>query len=99
MQPTRRDVQVDLVDAYRLDDRGVFAGTLPERGDAGWTSGWTSRRASGASPQAPDALVVSRHWALDNFRTVDVYYLDPTGEILVPEPVLGAGWRAVRRAP
>ena len=30
VQPTRRDVQVDLVDAYRLDDRGVFAGMLPE---------------------------------------------------------------------
>ncbi len=86
VQPTRRDVQVDLVDAYRLDDRGVFAGLLPD-GETRLDFRLDLEAGEWRISQAPDALVVSRQWALDNFRTVDVYYLDPTGEILVPEPV------------
>ena len=36
---------------------------------------------------APDALVVPDTWYEQNFRQVSLYYFDPTGRILVPEPV------------
>ena len=36
----------------------------------------------------PNALIVPRTWTDDHFEQVNVYYLDPTGSILVPEPVL-----------
>ena len=80
-------VQVVLADAYTYDSRGVFAGTLPgdestlqfrmEFEDGEWRI-----------DSVPNALIVPRTWTDDHFEQVNVYYVDPTGSILVPEPVL-----------
>ena len=81
---TRRLAQVTLNGNYRLDERGVFTGVkerhLLEFELAQENGEWRIA-------DAPDALVVGRQWAADNLRTVQLYYLDPTGEILIPEPV------------
>ena len=37
--------------------------------------------------KAPDALIVPRTWFAPRFRQVSLYFFDPTGQILVPEPV------------
>ncbi len=80
-------VQVVLADAYTYDSRGVFAGALPgdertlqfrmEFEDGEWRI-----------DSVPNALIVPRTWTDDHFEQVNVYYVDPTGSILVPEPVL-----------
>ena len=80
-------VQVVLADAYTYDSRGVFTGTLPgdestlqfrmEFEDGEWRI-----------DEVPNALIVPRTWTEDHFEQVNVYYVDPTGSILVPEPVL-----------
>ncbi len=81
---TRRLAQVTLNGNYRLDERGVFTGVkerhLLEFQLAQEDGEWRIA-------DAPDALIVGRQWAADNLRTVQLYYLDPTGEILIPEPV------------
>jgi hypothetical protein len=37
--------------------------------------------------RAPNALLVPASWYQQNFRTASIYFFDPTGRILVPEPV------------
>ena len=80
-------VSVALTDAHRLDSRGVFAGPLraDERtlsfrmaieGDE-WRIAEVPR----------NALIVPQTWTEEHFSAVDVYYVDPTARILVPEPV------------
>ncbi len=80
-------VQVVLDDAYTFDSRGVFAGMLP--GDES-TLQFKMDFEDGEwrIDTVPNALIVPRTWTDDHFEQVNVYYLDPTGSILVPEPVL-----------
>lgn len=83
---TRTAVTVTMADAYRLDSRGVYVGSVPDsqeslRFDLELQSGqWRIA-------ELPDALIVPKAWTDDHYRTVNVYYGDPTGQILVPEPV------------
>jgi hypothetical protein len=81
---TRRLAEVTLTGNYRLDERGVFTGVNDQR-----VLRFELAQEGGEwrIDKAPDALIVGRQWAADNLRTVQLYYLDPTGEILVPEPV------------
>jgi Lipoprotein LpqB beta-propeller domain/Sporulation and spore germination len=37
--------------------------------------------------EAPDALIVRDFWFAQRFRQVSVYFLDPSSQVLVPEPV------------
>ena len=77
-----------LDDAYTFDSRGVFAGMLPgdestlqfrmDFEDGEWRIATAARRPRSCRAPGP----------YDHFQQVNVYYLDPTGEILVPEPVL-----------
>lgn len=79
-------VSVALTDAHVLDSRGVFAGPLPpsER-----TQSFRMTTEDGewriANPR--NALIVPQTWADEHFRSVEVFYVDPTARILVPEPV------------
>ena len=79
-------VSVELSGANHLDGGGSWRGPLPadervltftmQREDGEW-------RIAGL----PDALVVPETWFSQAYRRVSLYFLDPTAEILVPEPV------------
>ncbi len=77
-------VSVTLDGAARLDENGRWRGPLSDptllfpvaREDGEW-------RIS----QAPNALIVRDTWFAQRFTQVSVYYFDPSGQFLVPEPV------------
>ncbi|GGR68458.1 hypothetical protein J2S40_003008 [Nocardioides luteus] len=79
-------VSVELEDAGWLDERGVWRGGLAAsqaildfeliRTEGEW-------RIS----SAPDALVIEEDWFLTHFARSNLYYVEPTGHTLVPEPI------------
>lgn len=79
-------VSVRLSRPDRIDSRGVWQGSVPpghrrlelpmEPQDGEW-------RISAA----PNALVVPESWFAQHYEQVSLYYFDPTGRILVPQPV------------
>jgi hypothetical protein len=79
-------VSVELSGANRLDGGGSWRGPLPadER-----VLAFTMEREEGEWRIAdlPDARVVPETWFGQAFRRVSLYYLDPSAEIMVPEPV------------
>lgn len=81
-----RVVSVTLDDADHLDSRGAFLGPLPS---SRRTLSFPMVRQDGEwrIARAADALVVPDTWYEQNFKQVSLYYFDPTGQILVPEPV------------
>lgn len=80
------NVVVELDGANQIDARGSWLGALPAKQQ---TLEFTMKRVEGEwrIDDAPDALVVPESWFGQAFRRVSLFYLDPTGEILVPEPV------------
>jgi hypothetical protein len=80
-------VSLRLDDAFRLDARGAFVGPL-RRTERAVTFRMDLEEGEWRIAEAPDALVVPQSWTDDHFRSVDVFYVDPTARILVPEPVL-----------
>jgi hypothetical protein len=79
-------VSVELSGANHLDSGGRWLGPLPadER-----VLTYTMQREDGEWRIAtlPDALVVPETWFGQAFRRVSLYYLDPSAQIMVPEPV------------
>lgn len=83
---TSGELTVQMTGAQLYDDRGAWVRALGEAGselrfpmvmeDGEW-------RIDGA----PDALVVPASWFADRYQRVSLYFLDPTGQVLVPEPV------------
>lgn len=78
------DVVVALEGASTLDERGGWQGatdldrlTFPVTTEDGE---WRIER-------APDALVVPETWFGQRFRRLNLYFFDPSGTLLVPEPV------------
>jgi hypothetical protein len=79
-------IRVSLVDANHLDARGSWLGALSrprsvlrfpvelENGE------WRISR-------APNALIVPDTWFEPRFQQVSLYFFDPTGSVVVPEPV------------
>ena len=79
-------VSVELDGANQIDPRGSWLGPLPPDDQE---LGFTMARQDGEwrIDDAPDALVVPEPWFSQAYRRVSLYYLDPTAEILIPEPV------------
>ena len=79
-------VSVELSGANHLDSGGTWRGPLPvdER-----MLTFTMQREDGEWRIAtlPDALVVPETWFSQAYRRVSLYFLDPTAQIMVPEPV------------
>lgn len=79
-------VSVRLIGANRLDARGTWQGPLTSLEqilpfpmvleDGQWRIA-----------QAPNALIVPESWFEQRFRQLSLYFFDPTGQVLVPEPV------------
>ncbi|GAA1478594.1 hypothetical protein GCM10009623_30400 [Nocardioides aestuarii] len=79
-------VRVQLDGASQIDARGSWLGSLP-RNDQELTFTMTREDGEWRIDDAPDALVVPESWFGQAYRRVSLYYPDPTGSILVPEPV------------
>ena len=84
--PRNDRVEVRLHGTERVGARGHWVGRVPrsaaklsfpmEREDGEWRI---------AHP--PDALILPQTFYDQNFQDASLYYFDPTGRILVPEPV------------
>lgn len=85
-QSGETSVSVKLQDAEWIDRRGEWRGLLPEA-DSNLHFEMTKEDGQWRIAKAPDALVVPDFWFRTQFLRASVYYLDPTAEILVPEPV------------
>ena len=79
-------VRVELDGASQIDARGSWLGSLPPD-EQELTFTMTREEGEWRIDDAPDALVVPESWFGQAYRRVSLYYLDPTGGILVPEPV------------
>lgn len=79
-------VTVEVDEANWLDERGRWRGPLPasER-----TLRFTlvREREHWRIAEAPNALVVGESWLNLKFRRLNLYFYDPSSQVLVPEPV------------
>jgi hypothetical protein len=80
------EVDVTLIDANRLDSRGTWQGPLPD-GSSTLAFPMTIEDGEWRIERAPDAMIVSDSWFDERYRQVSLYFFDPAGQILVPEPV------------
>lgn len=79
-------VAVDLQDANRLDAQGSWQGEVGVP-DSQLHFAMVQEKGEWRISAAPNALIVPQSWFDDRFTQVSLYYFDPTGRILVPEPV------------
>lgn len=79
-------VRVELDGANQIDSRGSWLGSLPPRQQR-LTFTMVREEGEWRIDEAPDVLVVPESWFGQAYRRVALYYPDPTGSILVPEPV------------
>ncbi len=77
-------VRVDIQGAHWIDRRGTWQGRRGD-GDVELRFPMVQEAEEWRIDKAPDALVVPDTWFHDRYRQASVYYLDPTGSILVPE--------------
>jgi len=80
------EVSVRLADAQRLDGAGVWRGRL---GRAEETLRFSVALEDGEYRvvDPPNALVVPTTWFTQRFSQAATYYFDPSGRVLVPQPV------------
>ena len=79
-------VSVHLRGAHHIDSRGVWRGAVP---GSGRRTTFPMRFENGEwrINRAPNALLVPQVWFEQHFVTVPIYFFDPSGRVLVPEPV------------
>lgn len=77
-------VTLDVTDAHLIDSRGAWKGDL---GDQQLSFSVVREDGQFRIDSPPDALIVQEHWYEQRFRQVSLYFFDPTGTVLVPEPV------------
>lgn len=81
------DVEVELPGADHLDARGAWQGPLPRRQQTIRLPMVRDDDGEWRIDKAPNALIVPQEWFSGRYRQVSVYFFDPTGSILEPEPV------------
>jgi hypothetical protein len=79
-------VTVDLQGANHLDAQGSWQGSA-SIADSQLHFAMVEEKGEWRISSAPNALIVPQSWFDDRFVQVSLYYFDPTGRILVPEPV------------
>ncbi|MCF6379789.1 LpqB family beta-propeller domain-containing protein [Nocardioides KLBMP 9356] len=77
-------VQVPLTDINFYDDRGAWQRSSPGRT---LELGLVQEDGEWRIDALPDALIVPESWFGDQYQRESLYYLDPTAEVLVAEPV------------
>jgi hypothetical protein len=80
-------VAVDLDDAMLVDERGSWRGPAGESASAVTFDVVETEDDQWRIARAPDLLIVPDYFFEQRFRQVDVHWFDPSGAILVPEPV------------
>ncbi|PWN04439.1 hypothetical protein DJ010_02025 [Nocardioides silvaticus] len=79
-------VSIRMRDAALLDESGGWRGAVPADRST-LTFQLTVEDGEFRILNPMDALVVRTSWFHDRYRQASLYYFDPTGEVLVPEPV------------
>ena len=79
-------VEVRLSGADRLDARGAWQGPIPPA-ESNLSFPLVQENGAWRISDPPDALVVPESWFEQRFRQVSLYFFDPSGSVLVPEPV------------
>ncbi|MGH3353130.1 MAG: LpqB family beta-propeller domain-containing protein [Nocardioides sp.] len=79
-------VSVELEDAGWLDERGVWRGALA-KSEAILDFELTRTEGEWRISAAPNALVVEEDWFLTHYARSNIYYVEPAGRTLVPEPI------------
>jgi hypothetical protein len=79
-------VEQRFIDAYRVDARGAWLGPATE---AESTVEFPMELEDGEYriSQPPPDLLVPQSWFAARFKQVSLYFFDPTGTLLIPEPV------------
>jgi Lipoprotein LpqB beta-propeller domain/Sporulation and spore germination len=84
--PRRDTVQVRLSGTERIGSRGQWLGRVPP-GAARLTFPMEREDGEWRIARAPDALILPQSFYDQNFQDAALYFFDPSGRILVPEPV------------
>ena len=79
-------VALRLVDPARLDEKGAWAGALLGD-DSQLRLRMVKEDGEYRIVDPPDEQIVPNDWYAERFRRANLYFLDPTSRILVPEPV------------
>ncbi|WP_110207949.1 LpqB family beta-propeller domain-containing protein [Nocardioides daejeonensis] len=79
-------VSVTLVGAHQVDGRGRWAGALSD--DASQLSfEMATEDGEWRIDRLPNAMIVPDNWFEDRYAQRSLFFFDPTGRVLVPEPV------------
>lgn len=78
--------EVSLEGTVRLDDHGTWRGPANGTGDVAYRLELVRERGQWRISNPPDALVIPRTHFDSRYQQYFVYYFDPTGRVLVPEP-------------
>jgi len=82
-----QQVNVRLRGARALGSRGEWQGALPRTESVVQLPMRPQAPGRWRIARAPDALIVPDVWYQQHFQPATLYFFDPTGRILVPEPV------------
>ena len=77
---------IELFQAERLSASGAWAGDVPVS-EQELHLGMRFEDGQYRITNPPDALIVPADWFAQRFTQLSLYFFDPTGRILVPEPV------------
>ncbi len=80
-------VSVQLHGAHALGARGNWEGRLPPADSTVALPMRPEAPGRWRIAKAPDAFIVPELWYQQHFQAATLYFFDPTGRILVPEPV------------
>jgi hypothetical protein len=76
-----------FIDAYRVDARGAWLGPATEAESTIKFPMEFNESGELRISQPPANLLVPQTWFAARFRQVSLYFFDPTGTMLIPEPV------------
>ncbi len=79
-------ITIPLIDADRIGRSGAWEGELSSFDEA-LRFDLTIEDGEYRITNPPDALIVPQPWFNQRFRPTSLYFFDPSGQILVPEPV------------
>lgn len=79
-------VSLQLIEPERIDARGAWQGRVPEE-DAVLRLQMVQEDGEYRIANPPDGQFVPSDWFADRYRQANLYFLDRTQRILVPEPV------------
>jgi hypothetical protein len=83
---SRHTIEVSLEETVQLDDRGSWLGSVGEGRGVRYQLELVRERGEWRIANPPDALVIPRSYFDTRYQQYFVYFFDPTGRVLVPEP-------------